>query len=182
MDDVLAHEEHAERGDQRRQDDRGQVPGQPDLAIIMYSGMTPICIGTIMVPMHRPSSRLRPRKCSFAKANPASVQKATVPSVTAPETMSELIKPRFSGARSKAFLRLSKRLALGSSGGGAGGHLGVGVRRHHDRVVEREAPRRVSARGRQVDQPAPACIGLGLRARRVTSMRLRVRRASDQRG
>ena len=70
-----------------------------------------------MVATHRPSRALRPRKCSLAKAKPASVQKATVPRVIAPETISELISPRFSGARSKACPRFSNRLALGSIGG-----------------------------------------------------------------
>ena len=79
--------------------------------------MTPICIGTIIVPMHSASSRLRPRNCSLAKANPASVQNATVPRVTDAATMTELTRPWFSGASSSAFFRLSKMLVVGSSGG-----------------------------------------------------------------
>jgi hypothetical protein len=59
----------------------------------MYSGMTPICIGTIIVAMQSPSSTLRARKVSLANAKPAKVQKATVPSVTDDATMIELTSP-----------------------------------------------------------------------------------------
>ena len=63
------------------------------------------------------SSRLEPRKRSLANAKPARVQKVTVPSVTAPDTISELIRPRLSGARSSAWRMLWKIEEFGSSGG-----------------------------------------------------------------
>ena len=77
----------------------------------------PICIGTIMVAMQKPSSSLAPRKRSLANANPASVHNATVPTVIAPETISELSSPWLSGASSSAFFTLSKNGVLGSHGG-----------------------------------------------------------------
>ena len=58
--------------------------------MIMNSGMMLSCVGTIIVPTTRASSRPLPRKRSLAKAKPASVQHSTVPTVIALETMSEL--------------------------------------------------------------------------------------------
>ena len=43
----------------------------------MYSGTTPSCVGTARVATTKTSSHLLPRKRSFAKAHPASVEKRT---------------------------------------------------------------------------------------------------------
>ena len=52
-------------------------PVQPRSAKRMYSGTTPSCIGTAMVAMTKTSSQLAPRNRSFAKAQPARVEKNT---------------------------------------------------------------------------------------------------------
>ena len=46
----------------------------------MYSGTTPSCVGTAIVATTKTSSHLRPRKRSFANAQPASVEKNTTES------------------------------------------------------------------------------------------------------
>ena len=60
----------------------------------------------------------RPRNWSLAKANPASVQNSTVPTVIAPETSTELRIALPIGACSSAAAKFSNRLALGRNGGG----------------------------------------------------------------
>ncbi len=67
--------------------------------------------------MHRPSSRLDPRKRSLANAKPASVHSDTVPSVTSPETITELTSPWLRGASCSATCMLCQIEPLGSSGG-----------------------------------------------------------------
>src|SRR5262249_44609793 len=94
--------------------------------------------GTIIVAMQIASRMLAPRKRSLANAKPASVQNATVPSVIAPETIRELTRPRFRGARSSAFFTLSKTEALGSIGGGLAAISAVVWGRNQDGVVQRE--------------------------------------------
>jgi hypothetical protein len=79
--------------------------------------MTPIWVGTIIVPMQTASSTLLPRKRSLAKAKPASVHRPTVPRVIQPATTTELIRPLFSGASCSALCTLEKNEPLGSSGG-----------------------------------------------------------------
>ena len=86
-----------------------------------------------------------PRKRSLAKAKPASVENSTVPTVIAPATMSELISPWFSGARSSACSRLSNKLAAGQQRRRCLRPAGVGVRGHDDRPVEREERDQVTA-------------------------------------
>ena len=79
----------------------------------------PICIGTMVVAMVMNSSTFRPRKRSLAKANPASVPKATVPSATHPETMVELSSavPMFTlvSAAWKFFTRLDPGIRFGGT-------------------------------------------------------------------
>src|SRR4029079_3506752 len=77
----------------------------------------PICVGTIIVATQRPRSTLRPRNRSLAKANPASVQKLIVDSVTAEETNSELSSHWVRGASLSTSRTLSKMLSVGRSGG-----------------------------------------------------------------
>ena len=49
VDEVLRHQEHAERGDQVGHDDRADLPVQPSWRIRMYSGTTPSWVGTASV-------------------------------------------------------------------------------------------------------------------------------------
>ena len=62
---------------------------QPKCLISMYRGITPSWTGTIIVAMTTSSSALRPRKSSFANANPASALKKTTQMVTTPATIAE---------------------------------------------------------------------------------------------
>ncbi len=57
----------------------------------MYSGTTPSCMGTAIVPTTNSSSHGPPRKVSFAKAHPASVEKKTTDAAMIPELITEFI-------------------------------------------------------------------------------------------
>src|SRR5215210_6330225 len=63
--------------------------------------MTPSWTGTIIVAITTTSSVLRPRKSSFANANPASALKKTTETVTTPATIAE-----FSSAVQKSTLTI----------------------------------------------------------------------------
>src|SRR5215469_579052 len=92
-------------------------PTRCHFAINMYSGMMPICIGTIMVPIVKASSAALKRNRSLAKAKPARVQNATVPIVTHVDTITELISPWVIGAVFSASLMLCQTDPVGSNGG-----------------------------------------------------------------
>jgi hypothetical protein len=64
------------------------------------------------------SSAVLPRKRSFANANPASVQKKTVPRAIAPATTSEFRSALNMSTWSSASRMLEKRFPPGVSGGG----------------------------------------------------------------
>src|SRR5689334_14677421 len=70
-----------------------RVSVQPSFTMIMYSGMMPSWVGTIMVTMMISSSALRPLNFSFANAKPARVEKNTTDSVTTVDTMAEFTSP-----------------------------------------------------------------------------------------
>ncbi|BCB81930.1 hypothetical protein Pflav_083400 [Phytohabitans flavus] len=93
---------------------------QPRSVISMYSGITPSCVGTIMVAMITSSSALEPRKRSLAKAKPASEEKNTTEMVTEPATIAELIMPvrKWASALAKSRSTLPGRLPPGVTGGG----------------------------------------------------------------
>src|SRR5207248_7389797 len=61
-------------------------------AIMMYSGMMPNWVGTIIVAITVPSRAPRPRKRSLAKAKPASDEVSTTEIVTIEATSTELVK------------------------------------------------------------------------------------------
>ncbi len=95
-------------------------PVQPISAISMYSGMMPICTGTIMVASMTSSSAPRPRKRSLANANPASEANSSVETVTVVAAMAELTSPRVNRACSlpNSRDRLRPSSPPGTSGGG----------------------------------------------------------------
>ena len=84
----------------------------------MKSGTTPSWAGTIIVARMSTRSTVLPRKRSLANANPASVQKKTVPRAIEPETMSELSSALTMSTWSSAERMLDQRLSPGVSGGG----------------------------------------------------------------
>ncbi len=96
----------------------GSCCDHPSSAIIMNSGTTPSCGGTIMVPMTSISRTLRPLKRSLAKANPASVANITVDRAMTPATIRLLSMALPIAASSQARARLLKRLGPGRNGGG----------------------------------------------------------------
>jgi hypothetical protein len=88
------------------------------LATIMYSGTTLSCGGTIIVPMTRSSSRFLNRNRSLAKANPASVEKTTVPTEIVPATITVLNRASPMLASVQAIWRFLNRLLPNQKGGG----------------------------------------------------------------
>src|SRR5215475_13869231 len=80
--------------------------------------MMPSWVGTIMVAMTVSIRALRPRKRSFAKANPARVEKKTTESVTLPATMNEFTSALENSTRWNALPMFENRLAPGDKGGG----------------------------------------------------------------
>ncbi len=96
----------------------GSCCDQPSSDIIMNSGTTPSCGGTIMVPITSMSRMLRPLKRSLAKAKPASVAKNTVERAITPATIVLLIIALPMAASSHARARLLNRFGPGRNGGG----------------------------------------------------------------
>ncbi len=96
----------------------GSCWDQPRSAIIMNSGTTASCGGTIMVPITSMSRALRPLNRSLAKANPASVANSTVDRAITPATIKLLIMALPIAASSQARARLLNRLGPGRKGGG----------------------------------------------------------------
>lgn len=84
-----------------------------------YSGTTASCGGIIIVPMVSSSSVLENRNRSLAKANPASVENSTVPTVIVPATNVVLSMAVPSPACSQAVSRFLNRFPPNHSGGGA---------------------------------------------------------------
>ncbi len=84
----------------------------------MKSGTTPSWAGTIIVARMTISSTVLKRKRSLANANPASVQKKTVPSAIEPETITEFRSAWNMSTWSSAWPMFVKRFLPGVSGGG----------------------------------------------------------------
>ncbi|CAM5509928.1 hypothetical protein SCALM49S_06864 [Streptomyces californicus] len=84
----------------------------------MKRGITPSCGGIIMVPIVSVSRALRPLNLSLAKANPASVQQSTVPSVIDPDTISEFSSALPMSASSRTCSKFFIRFGPGSRLGG----------------------------------------------------------------
>ncbi len=96
----------------------GNCCDQPSSDIIMNSGTTPSCGGTIIVPITSMSRALRPRNRSLAKAKPARVANSTVDRAITPATMKLLIMALPIAASSQARARLLNRFGPGRNGGG----------------------------------------------------------------
>ncbi len=96
----------------------GSCWDQPSSDIIMNSGTTPSCGGTIMVPITSIIRTLRPLNRSLAKANPARVANSTVDRAITPATIRLLIMALPIAASSQARARLLKRFGPGRNGGG----------------------------------------------------------------
>ncbi len=84
----------------------------------MYSGMTPSCTGTIIVAITATRRTLAALNSSFAKANPASVEKNTTEAVTVRLTTAELIRAASNGTVVNTRSTFATRFAPGSTGGG----------------------------------------------------------------
>src|SRR6516165_9689602 len=80
--------------------------------------MMPSWVGTIMVATTTASSPLRPRKRSFAKAKPASVEVNTTLAVTVTATRVELVRASHISVCENALRRFSSRWLPGTSAGG----------------------------------------------------------------
>ena len=95
-------------------------PFQPILPIRMYSGMTPSCIGIDRLAITSSSSALRPRKCIFAKAKPASDENTSTEIDTSADTIAVLTSAfaKLAESLSNTARRFSVRCPPGVSGGG----------------------------------------------------------------
>lgn len=93
-----------------------RVPVQPISLNRMYSGTTPSCIGTAIVAMTKTSRTLEPLNRSFAKAQPARVEKNTTDRAMSAELTIEFhsATQKFTAGSLITFAALLKKFPPGS--------------------------------------------------------------------
>ena len=151
VDEVLPHEEHAERGDQPRHDHRPRgCRSSRAWPSAMNSGTTPSWVGHRHGDDDEESSAVAPRNRSLAKAKPASVEKKTTDvaaTVDDHDAVDQRLPERHGVERpAAAFSRSARRAAAAAA---SRVDRLVGVRADQERPVERQRRDRAMNDGQQ---------------------------------